>query len=143
MNNKEKYVKTFAHLHSDYASVWEVEGMEKKEKKKNFRMRKSFAVVLCILVFMMAMSCIAYAATDGEIVDNVKDTLKILVNGQPQEMSTDENGNVVIQFDENDDIKYEDNNGVTMDIQVDGAKGEVTVDGENAEVNLELKEVEE
>ena len=141
MNNKEKYVNTFSHLHSEHALLLEAEGMKKTEGFKGIRMRKSLAAVLCVLVFMIALSCVTYAATDGEIVNTVKESIKVLINGKAADVNCDENGNAVIPLENGDSVYYEDGNGQQVTVDSDACKGEVTVDSETGDTEIAINEV--
>lgn len=141
MNNKEKYVNTFSHLHSDHALLLEGEGMKKSEGFKGVRMRKSIATVLCVLVFMIVMSCVTYAATDGEIVNTVKEGINVLINGKSVDVNHDENGNVTIPIENDEKIYYEDGKGQEITVDSGKCKGQVTVDSESSEVEVTLDEV--
>lgn len=140
MNNKEKYVNTFSHLHSEHALLLEAEEMRKNEGFKGIRVKKSLAAAICVLVFMIALSCVTYAATDGEIVNTVKESIKVLINGNSADVNCDENGNVVIPLENGDSVYYEDGNGQQVAVDSDACKGKVTVDSETGDIEVAINE---
>lgn len=136
MNNKDMYIETFSGLHSDYASMQEV--LDKKTSRGGLRMKKSLAVVLCVLVGLFAMSAVAYAATDGQIFQDIK----VFLNGEQVNADVDEDGNVEVNFDAGDEVKVE-NGYTTTDVKSGPFKGKVKVNTQTNEDTVELDEVAE
>ena len=75
MNNRQLYRTTFSKLHTDCELDWEAKAMETKKK---LRCSRKLVIVSMILVLIFAMTCIANAATGGQLVDNVR----VFINGQ-------------------------------------------------------------
>lgn len=134
MNNKDMYKETFSGLHSDYASMQEV--LDKNKSRGGIRMKKSIAVVLCVLVGLFAMSAVAYAATDGQIFQDIK----VFFNGEQVNANVDEDGNVEVNFDAGDEVKVE-NGDTTTDVKSGPFKGKVKVNTQTNEDTVELDEV--
>lgn len=134
MNNKDMYKETFSGLHSDYASMQEV--LDKKTSRGGIRMKKSIVVLLCVLVGLFAMSAVAYAATDGQIFQDIK----VFLNGEQVNADVDEDGNVEVNFDAGDEVKVE-NGDTTTDVKSGPFKGKVKVNTQTNEDTVELDEV--
>ena len=133
MNNSDMYRETFSCLHSDYASMEEV---LKGKSKGGLRMKKSLAVVLCVLIGLFAMSAVAYAATDGQILQDIK----VFLNGEQVTATPDEDGNVEVEFDAGDEVKVESED-TTTDVKSGPFKGKVKVNTQTNEDEVELDEV--
>ena len=86
MNNRQLYRTTFSKLHTDCELDWEAKAMETKKK---LRCSRKLVIVSMILVLIFAMTCIANAATGGQLVDNVR----VFINGQEVEVAVLGNGN--------------------------------------------------
>lgn len=69
-DNKKLYQKTFSQLHTDHTLNLEVSDM--KKGISGLRLKRSFVIVTVVLTLILAMSCIGYAATDGQIFSTVK-----------------------------------------------------------------------
>ncbi len=65
-------------------------------------MQKKAAVMACMLAVIFAVSGIAYAATDGQIVH----TVKVWINGEEQAVLNDES--LVIETKDGDEVVIED-----------------------------------
>ena len=73
MNNKERYQRTFSTLTASRAPEWlKEECMMENNKHRTFRMSRRLIVVCVLLVALLAMSGITYAATGRTIMYNVK-----------------------------------------------------------------------
>lgn len=89
MNNRELYKKTFSNLHA--SDSLDLEVMKMKKSVKGPRCRKSLLVATMILALVFAMSCITYAATDGQIVDDIK----VFFGGESYEVETIEHPDMI------------------------------------------------
>ena len=96
MTNKEKYKASFSGVEPSDEIKERILNMTEKKSKRKFRIVAVAAAVL--VIFAMAMLT-AYAATDGEIVEN----FIVLLNYKPvdegvyelrEEQVTDENGEI-------------------------------------------------
>ena len=122
MNNKDMYRGAFSGLRSGHASFTEVYEM----KKRPVRMKRSAAVLCCMLVLILAMGSIAYAASDGNV-------FKIFVNGnQVNEQQ--------IEYGSDDEIVV-DGNDVKTEVRSSGAEGEISVDDDGG-MSVEIRETE-
>lgn len=74
MSNKDLYKKTFSRLHASDTLRWE----EMKMKRTGFRCKRKALIFAMIMAAMMAMSVIAYAATGGQIIEDVR----VFINGE-------------------------------------------------------------
>lgn len=122
MNNKDMYRGAFSKLCSGHASFEEVVKM----KRRPVRMKRSAAVLCCILVLILAMGTIAFAASDGEV-------FRIFVNGSQTSEQHIEYGNDDEIVVEGDDVRTE--------MKSSGAEGELEVDDEG-DISVEIKKVE-
>lgn len=138
MSNKDLYRKAFSGIHSECASVWEVNGMNNTGKKK-LRVKKGVAVLACIIAFVFAMSCLAYAATDGEIVKTVKNSISILVNGGKADTTTDENGNVSASFSNGDKLDVNIGDDEKCEIEAGNASGNIKINSNAEEPEFEVE----
>lgn len=80
MNSRQLYKATFSKLHTDCELDWEAKTMKTKKK---LRCSRKLIIAIMILVLMFAMTCIANAATGGQLVDGVK----VFINGQEVDSS--------------------------------------------------------
>ena len=85
--SKKQYVATFSDLHPADEALERI--MTMKERKKNFAWRKTLVIAAVAISVLFALGAVAYAATDGEIVNTVVETFDlvagkvyILVNGE-------------------------------------------------------------
>lgn len=70
MNNRQLYQRSFSKLKaSDKVTM---EDIRMKQRGKNLRCRRSVLVLSAVLVMMMAVSAVAYAVTEGRIIENLK-----------------------------------------------------------------------
>ena len=111
MTDKELYKRTFSRLHTDHALRLEVMGM--KKNTKGIRCKRSFIIVTAILLLIFAMTCVSYAATDGQILNDIK----LWINGQQYDASSymSESGHYIIEVQ-----------GKT-DVLISGEKSEISV----------------
>lgn len=100
MNNRQLYKTTFSKLHTDCELDWEAKTMETKKK---LRCGRKLVIVSMILVLMFAMTCIANAATGGQLVDGVK----VFINGQEVDSSVyiADDGSVEIDAADADNVR--------------------------------------
>lgn len=125
MTDKELYKKTFSKLHTDHALRLEVMGM--KKNAKGIRCKRSFIIATAILVLVFAMTCISYAATDGQILSDIK----LWINGQQYDASSymSESGHYIIKMQ-----------GKT-DVIISNEKSEISVQtGGNGDAVLDMHE---
>lgn len=128
MNNKELYKKAFSTLHTDHTLDWEVLNM--KKNATGLRFKRSFAIVTAILILIVAMTCISYAATDGQVLN----AIKIWINGEPVgqgSYTVNEDGSFSVDINpgdritiENEDFEFGPINGLLT-------IGETNMEGEN------------
>ena len=116
MSNKELYKKTFANVTT--SAALELEDVMKNNTGRPLRMRRSLLLVSLMLVLLMAMSAISFAATDGKIIDYVQ----VLINGES------------VNFGEHT-VKGEDGKNYKLNIYEDSESEE----GEES-VNIDIKE---
>lgn len=114
MNNRQLYRTTFSKLHTDCELDWEAKAMETKKK---LRCSRKLVIVSMILVLIFAMTCIANAATGGQLVDNVR----VFINGQEVDSS----------------VYLTDDGSVEIDVK---DAEDVRVTGEGSEAQLETKD---
>ena len=100
MNNRQLYRTTFSKLHTDCELDWEAKAMETKKK---LRCSRKLVIVSMILVLIFAMTCIANAATGGQLVDNVR----VFINGQEVDSSVylTDDGSVEIDVKDAEDVR--------------------------------------
>ena len=111
MNNRQLYRTTFSKLHTDCELDWEAKTMETKKK---LRCSRKLVIVSMILVLMFAMTCIANAATGGQLVDNVR----VLINGHEVDSS------VYLTYDGSVEIDVKD----AEDVRVTGGDSEAQLE---------------
>lgn len=138
MSNRDLYSDAFSGLHSGYASVWEVNGMNNTGKKR-IRVKKGVAVLACIIAFVFAMSIIAYAATDGEIVETIKHSITVLINGEKADTTPDNNGNISVPFSSGDMLDVDNGGNENCEIKVGNASGNVKINGNDSNAELEVE----
>ena len=107
-DQKELYRSAFSHLHASGTLEWEDLSMNSKNREfkgRGFRCRRSLAVLAAVLTVLMAMSAIAYAATDGEVLN----TVKVWINGASADAGayTQEDGTIKIELSEGDSAEAE------------------------------------
>ena len=107
-DQRELYRSAFSHLHASDALDWEemnMTGKSREIKGKGFRCRRSMVILAVVLTVLMAMSVIAYAATDGEVLN----TVKVWINGAQVDAGayTQEDGTIKIDLSEGDSIEVE------------------------------------
>lgn len=118
MSNRELYKQAFSHLHTDH--TLDLEGvkmkMQKKENMTGLRCTRRLLVTTLILVMILAMAGVSYAATDGEVFKN----LQVWINGQPASEG---------QFTENADGSWSADvkEGDKIDMQGDGWESSIDV----------------
>ena len=73
------------------------------ETKKKLRCSRKLVIVSMILVLIFAMTCIANAATGGQLVDNVR----VFINGQEVDSSVylTDDGSVEIDVKDAEDVR--------------------------------------
>lgn len=138
-DQRELYRSAFSRLHASDTLDWEE--MNMKNKKQGFRCRRSLVVFAAVLIVMMAMSALTYAATDGQVLE----TVKVWINGSSVDAGsyTQEDGSIQIDLSEGDIIEVEDE-----DWAVIGIGGEEVVDGvmtinKDGEVEVDINDVNE
>ncbi|HIV80441.1 MAG TPA: hypothetical protein IAB13_05745, partial [Candidatus Avanaerovorax faecigallinarum] len=89
-----------------------------KKHITGFRLRRKFVTAVLVFTMLFAMACVSYAATDGQIFENIK----LWINGEAYEgeLTQTEDGAYVF------DIKP----GHSAVIESDGGKTEIDA-GEN------------
>ena len=74
MSNRDFYKQAFSHLHTDH--TLDLEGvkmkMQKKENMTGLRCTRRLLVTTLILVMILAMAGISYAATDGAVLEGLE-----------------------------------------------------------------------
>lgn len=138
-DQRELYRSAFSRLHASDTLDWEE--MNMKNKKQGFRCRRSLVVFAAVLIVMMAMSALTYAATDGQVLE----TVKVWINGSSVDAGsyTQEDGSIQIDLSEGDTVEVEDE-----DWAVIGIGGEEVVDGvmtinKDGEVEVDINDVNE
>lgn len=138
-DQRELYRSAFSRLHASDTLDWEE--MNMKNKKQGFRCRRSLVVFAAVLIVMMAMSALTYAATDGQVLE----TVKVWINGSSVDAGsyTQEDGSIQIDLSEGDTVEVEGE-----DWTVIGIGGEEVVDGvmtinEDGEVEVDINDVNE
>lgn len=138
-DQRELYRSAFSRLHASDTLDWEE--MNMKNKKQGFRCRRSLVVFAAVLIVLMAMSALTYAATDGQVLE----TVKVWINGSSVDAGsyTQEDGSIQIDLSEGDIIEVEDE-----DWAVIGIGGEEVVDGvmtinKDGEVEIDINDVNE
>lgn len=138
-DQRELYRSAFSRLHASDTLDWEE--MNMKNKKQGFRCRRSLVVFAAVLIMLMAMSALTYAATDGQVLE----TVKVWINGSSVDAGsyTQEDGSIQIDLSEGDIIEVEDE-----DWAVIGIGGEEVVDGvmtinKDGEVEVDINDVNE
>lgn len=138
-DQRELYRSAFSRLHASDTLDWEE--MNMKNKKQGFRCRRSLVVFAAVLIVMMAMSALTYAATDGQVLE----TVKVWINGSSVDAGsyTQEDGSIQIDLSEGDTVEVEGE-----DWTVIGIGGEEVVDGvmtinKDGEVEVDINDVNE
>lgn len=138
-DQRELYRSAFSRLHASDTLDWEE--MNMKNKKQGFRCRRSLVVFAAVLIVMMAMSALTYAATDGQVLE----TVKVWINGSSVDAGsyTQEDGSIQIDLGEGDTVEVEGE-----DWTVIGIGGEEVVDGvmtinKDGEVEVDINDVNE
>lgn len=138
-DQRELYRSAFSRLHASDTLDWEE--MNMKNKKQGFRCRRSLLVFAAVLIVMMAMSALTYAATDGQVLE----TVKVWINGSSVDAGDyiQEDGSIQIDLSEGDTVEVEDE-----DWAVIGIGGEEVVDGvmtinKDGEVEVDINDVNE
>lgn len=132
MNNRELYKAAFSNLHADHTLDLEAMKMKDSEKKTmtGLRCKRGLLVTTLVLIMMLAMTAITYAATDGEIFQ----TVRVLItsdgsdDGQVHEgtYTVDEDGNYNIQLHEGEKVTVE-GDGWTSKADIGNAEGKMTL----------------
>ena len=137
-NQRELYKNAFSRLHASGALEWEEMNMTTK-KTTGFRCRRSMAVLAAVLTVLLAMSAIAYAATDGEIVQQVK----VWINGEQIDAGacTQEDGSISVDLKDGDHVKVEGYNWY-VENESENYKGNMKVDGDGEGV-ITIDEIDE
>lgn len=138
-NNRRLYLSAFSRLHA--SANLDLEGMIMKcDTKKGsgaVRCRRGLIVTTLIMVMLFAMSAVAFAATDGEIVNDVKSVVNeitVWINGEKLDNSVitkQEDGSFSIDIQPGDQIK------------IDGNDYEISSENGNFEGKLNHKETDE
>lgn len=140
-DQRELYRSAFSRLHASDTLDWEE--MNMKTKKQGFRCRRSLLVFAAVLIVMMAMSALTYAATDGQVLE----TVKVWINGSSVDAGsyTQEDGSIQIDFSEGDDIQVEGEDWGEAAIEIGGEEaieGVVTIN-KDGEVEVDINDVNE
>ena len=150
MSNRDLYKQAFSHLHTDH--TLDLEGvkmkMQKKENMTGLRCTRRLLVTTLILVMILAMAGISYAATDGAVLEGLE-SLKVWINGQPAgegQISENEDGSFSIHVQEGDKIDMQgDGWSSSAEIGAMNGKisGKVTRDesGIEEEMSIEIEEL--
>lgn len=70
MNNRQLYQKTFSKLKATDRVT--MEDIRMRQRGKSLRCRRSVLILSAVLTLLMAVSAVAYAVTEGRIVENIK-----------------------------------------------------------------------
>lgn len=70
MNNRQLYQRSFSKLKATDSVT--MEDIKMRQRGKNMRCRRSVLVLSAVLTLLMAISAVAYAVTEGRIVENLK-----------------------------------------------------------------------
>ena len=105
--SKKQYIETFADIHPSDEFMERIICM--KEKKQGSTIRKTVVVLAVVISVLFAMGAVAYAASDGEIMNTVTETFDLIagkvyvfVNGEKAEAEL----NVSEQIGENGETVY-------------------------------------
>ena len=134
MNNRQLYKTTFSKLHTDCELDWEAKTMKTKRK---LRCSRKLAIVSMILVVMFAMTCIANAATDGQLADNVR----VFINGQEVDSSVYLTDDVSVEIDaaDADNVRIAGEDGEAQLETKDGMDYSVKIKGDKDSESIGLK----
>ena len=150
MSNRDFYKQAFSHLHTDH--TLDLEGvkmkMQKKENMTGLRCTRRFLVTTLILVMILTMAGISYAATDRAVLEGLE-SLKVWINGQPAgegQITEKEDGSFSIHVQEGDKIDMQgDGWSSSAEIGAMNGKisGKVTRDesGIEEEMSIEIEEL--
>lgn len=144
-DNRELYKSAFSNLHADHTLDLEAMKMKDAEKKNmtGLRCKRGILVTTLVLIMMLAMTAITYAATDGEVFQAIKVFISNdgVDDGQVREgtYTVDEDGNYTLDVKEGDNIHMEGPEGSeddwTIDYEVGSMNGRIKahVDGKDDE----------
>ncbi len=134
---RELYKNAFSRLHASGALEWEEMNMTTK-KKTGFRCRRSIAVLAAVLTVLFAMSAIAYAATGGQVVEQVK----VWMNGQQIDAGacTQEDGTITIDLPDSGDVRIEGYDWSVVN-ESENCKGSLKVSEDGGESTLTIDEI--
>lgn len=136
-DQRELYRSAFSRLHASDTLDWEE--MNMKNKKQGFRCRRSLVVFAAVLIVLMAMSALTYAATDGQVLE----TVKVWINGSSVDASsyTQEDGSIQIDLSEGDTVEVE---GEDWTVLGNGEGAEETVKiNKDGEVEVDINDINE
>lgn len=113
--SKKQYIATFADIHPADETMERM--MTMKEKKQGFAWRKTLIIAAVAISVLFALGAVAYAATDGEIVNSVVETIDLIagkayvfVNGKKTETEL----NISEQVNEDGETVYYVEMGVPL-----------------------------
>lgn len=150
MSNRDLYKQAFSHLHTDH--TLDLEGvkmkMQKKENMTGLRCTRRLLVTTLILVMILAMAGISYAATDGAVLEGLEN-LKVWINGQPAaegQISENEDGSFSINVQEGDKIDMQ-GDGWSSSAEIGAMNGKISgkvsrdESGIEEEMSIEIEEL--
>lgn len=144
MNNRELYKAAFSNLHADHTLDLEALKMNEKEQKNmtGLRCKRGLLVTTLVLIMMLAMTAITYAATDGEVFKTVKFFITGGGDGQVREgtYTVDEDGNYTIDIKEGDQVVAE-GDGWSSEVKSGAMKGQMKVNEETGETEVIINEI--
>lgn len=79
--NRKVYKSAFSTLHASNEMDWEAMKMEKRTT--GVRCKRSLAVIMALVIMMVAMTCIGYAATGGKLFKEVS----VFINGEEYQVT--------------------------------------------------------
>lgn len=154
LDNRRLYRATFSRLHASAKLDLEEIKMKSAGKQSNgtIRCKRGILVTALIMVMLFAMSAVAFAATDGEIVNDVKSVVKgvsVWLNGEKldvDEVTKGEDGSISIDIHEGDQIKV-NGDDYESSVEIGSMNGKLNFneqegeDGKSAESEIVIEEV--
>ena len=134
MNNRQLYKTTFSKLHTDCELDWEAKTMETKKK---LRCSRKLVIVSMILVLMLAMTCMANAASGGQLANSVK----VFINGQEVDSSEyiTEDGGFSVDADKAENVRITGGESEAQVETKDSSDYSIKIKGDKNVENVELE----
>lgn len=130
--SKKQYIETFSDIHPSDEFMERIMCM--KDKRQNHSIKKAVVVLAVAVSVLFALGAVAYAATDGEIMNTVVNTFDlvagkvyILVNGEETEAEL----NISEQVNEDGETVYYVEMGLPFG---DGTEIEVQYEGDVSDI---------